>query len=171
MNYSATCKGDEARIKVEEARPGVYRVRIDGEDLEVDFFNTRENIYSLIIGQQSYEVDINAEEEGNYAVQLNGNRFDVDITDERKRKLAEKMAAGNSGRQEIKSPMAGNIWKVLKQQGDRVEEGEVLLILEAMKMENEICAPATGVVTSMNAVEGSAVSAGALLCQLDQPED
>lgn len=170
MNYRATCKGDDARIRVEETHPGVYRVRIDGEDFDVDFFNTRENIYSLIIGQKSYEVDINAEADSNYAVQLNGNHFDVAIVDERKRKLAEKMAVGSSGRQEIKSPMAGNIWKVLKQQGDSVHEGDVLLILEAMKMENEICAPTTGVVTSMNAIEGSAVTAGALLCQLDQPE-
>ncbi len=67
--------------------------------------------------------------------------------------------------------MAGNIWKVQKKQGDRVKKGEVLLILEAMKMENEICSPIDGIVTSMNALENGSVAAGALLCLLDQSED
>ncbi|MCK4509340.1 MAG: acetyl-CoA carboxylase biotin carboxyl carrier protein subunit, partial [Desulfuromonadales bacterium] len=85
-------------------------------------------------------------------------------------KLAEKLGAGASGRQEIKSPMAGSIWKLLKNQGDAVKEGEVLLILEAMKMENEIRSPIEGVVTSMDVEEGSTVSAGTRLCLVESAE-
>jgi biotin carboxyl carrier protein len=170
MNYAATFKGEDLRVKVEESEPGLFRVCIDGETYEVDFFDAQDNIFSLIIDHQSYEIDIDEVGCGNYSVLLKGDHFDVQIVDEKKKKLAEKLGAGASGRQEIKSPMAGNIWKLMKSQGDTVTEGEVILILEAMKMENEIRSPIDGVVTTMNSVEGSAVSAGALLCQIDPVE-
>jgi biotin carboxyl carrier protein len=171
MNYVATFKGVDLPVKIEEPGLGRYRVRVDGEVYDVDFFNAQENIYSLIIDHQSYEVDIDEIGDGNYSVQLKDDHFDIHIVDENKKKLAEKLGAGTCGRQEIKSPMAGNIWKVLKKQGDSVQEGEILLILEAMKMENEIRSPIEGFVTSMNVVEGSPVSAGSLLCLLDPEEN
>ena len=171
MNYVVTFKGKNLPVKVEESGPGLYRVRVAGEAYEVDFFNTQENIYSLIIEHQSYEVDIDEVDSGNYTVLLKEDHFDVQIIDEKKKKLTEKLGSGASGRQEIKSPMAGNIWKIMKNQGDSVKQGEVLLILEAMKMENEIRSPIEGIVTNLNAVEGSAVSAGALLCLLDPAEN
>lgn len=171
MNYTATCQGKKSQVKVEDSGSGRYRVNLDGESYEVDFSNPQERTYSLIIDQQSYEVDISVKEANSYSIQLKSEHYNVAIVDERKRKLAEKMASVSSGRQEIKSPMAGNIWKVQKKQGDRVKKGEVLLILEAMKMENEICSPIDGIVTSMNALENGSVAAGALLCLLDQSED
>mgnify|MGYP002637522292 CR=1 FL=1 len=170
MNYVATFKSEDVRVKVEESGPGLYRVRVDGEEFEVDFFSAQENIYSLIIDNHSYEVDIDEVGRDQYSVLLKDDHFDVQIVDEKKKKLAEKLGAKAGGRQEIKSPMAGNIWKLMKNQGDNVSEGEVLLILEAMKMENEIRSPIEGVVTSMSAVEGTAVSAGALLCLLEPTE-
>jgi biotin carboxyl carrier protein len=170
MNYVATCKGEDVQIKVGETDLGSYSVRVDGDFFLVDFFSAQENIYSLIIDHHSYEVDIDEGGRDQYSVLLKDDHFDVQIVDEKKKKLAEKLGAKAGGLQEIKSPMAGNIWKLMKNQGDTVKEGEVLLILEAMKMENEIRSPIEGVVTSMNAVEGAAVSAGALLCLLEPAE-
>ena len=170
MAYIATVKDENFRIKVEESKPGVYCVRINDEDYQVDFFKARENIYSLIIDHQSYEVDVDEIDNDIYSVMLKDDHFDIQIIDEKKKKMAEKFAGGRGKRQEIKSPMAGNIWKLLKNQGDTVKEGEVLIILEAMKMENEIRSPIEGVITSMNTVEGTAVSAGSPLCQIDPTE-
>jgi len=167
MAYIATLNGKDARVKVEESQPGLYRVRIGDQEYPVDFFQAQENVYSLIIDQQSYEVDIDEHGNGSYSLLLRGEHFAVQLVDERKKKLAEKRDAGATKRQQIKSPMAGNIWKVLKNQGESVKAGEVLIILEAMKMENEIRSPIDGVVSSMDAVAGNAVSAGAPLCLVD----
>lgn len=63
----------------------------------------------------------------------------------------------------VTAPMPGNMWKVIVKEGDEVKEGDVLCILEAMKMENEIMAPKAGKVASVNVSEGGAVSSGDVL--------
>lgn len=170
MAYVAIYKGEDFRVKIEEPESGHYSVQINDEVYEVDFFKAQENIYSLIIDHQSYEVDVDELDNDTYSVMLKDDHFNVQVVDERKKKLAEKLAVGASGRHEIKSPMAGSIWKLLKSPEDEVKEGEVLLILEAMKMENEIRSPIEGIVTSVNVEEGSTVSAGARLCLVDPAE-
>lgn len=77
--------------------------------------------------------------------------------------VAAKPAAPAGGGASVTSPMPGNIWKVMVKPGDNVKNGDVLIILEAMKMENEIFAPADGVVASVEVKEGVAVGAGDLL--------
>jgi len=73
-----------------------------------------------------------------------------------------------SGDQEVvDSPMPGNIWKILVKEGQEVKENDVLLILEAMKMENEITAPKDGKVTSILTQEGAAVNTGDKLVIID----
>ncbi|GAB6087613.1 biotin/lipoyl-containing protein [Alkaliphilus crotonatoxidans] len=66
----------------------------------------------------------------------------------------------------VTAPMPGNIWKVLVKEGEAVKQGQVLIILEAMKMENEIMAPADGAVASLYVKEGVAVNGGDLLVAL-----
>ncbi|MBE6918138.1 MAG: biotin/lipoyl-binding protein [Ruminococcaceae bacterium] len=72
--------------------------------------------------------------------------------------------AAPAGGEKVTAPMPGNILSVNVAAGDTVKRGQVLLILEAMKMENEIMAPCDGVIASVNTSKGSAVESGALLC-------
>ena len=74
------------------------------------------------------------------------------------------VAAAPAGGEKVCAPMPGNILSVNVAAGDTVKRGQVLLILEAMKMENEIMAPCDGVIASVNTTKGSAVESGALLC-------
>ena len=69
-----------------------------------------------------------------------------------------------SGGESVNAPMPGNILKVAVSVGQTVKEGDVLVVLEAMKMENEIMAPCDGTVASVNTTKGAAVETGALLC-------
>lgn len=75
--------------------------------------------------------------------------------------------AVSAGQEVIDSPMPGNIWKILVKEGQEVKSGDVLLILEAMKMENEILAPRDGKVASIATSEGSAVNTGDKLVIMD----
>jgi biotin carboxyl carrier protein len=76
-------------------------------------------------------------------------------------------AAASADQEVVDSPMPGNIWKILVKEGQEVKENDVLLILEAMKMENEITSPKDGVVTSILTQEGAAVNTGDKLVLID----
>jgi len=82
-------------------------------------------------------------------------------------KEEKKEVAVAPGQEVIEAPMPGNIWKIEVKVGDVVKAGDVLLILEAMKMENEIVAPRDGVVASINTTEGAQVNTGDKLIVLD----
>lgn len=75
-------------------------------------------------------------------------------------------ASAPAGGTIVESPMPGNIWKVIVKEGQQVKEGETLIILEAMKMENEIPAPCDGVVASLHVAEGAAVNGGDILVSI-----
>lgn len=81
-------------------------------------------------------------------------------------KATPKAAAAPAGGESVTAPMPGTIFDLKVKEGDTVENGQVLLILEAMKMENEIVAPAAGKVVSINAAKGAAVNAGDVLVVL-----
>jgi biotin carboxyl carrier protein len=167
MPYIATHQGKTTRVKVQETAPGVFQVSLDGRDYQVDFLEPQPNLFSLIIDGRSFEVDVDARaEEDRYQVVIKGDAYDVEMVEEKK-KLALKLAGGASGRQDLRSPMAGNVRQILVQPGDRVAPGQVLLILEAMKMENEIKSPIDGVVASVSARIDAPVAAGDPLCVVD----
>ena len=105
-----------------------------------------------------------------YRVNVNGTAYEVEIelvgeTDGAPAaKAAPKAAAPSGAGEQVKSPMPGTILAVNVKEGDAVKAGQVLMILEAMKMENEIMAPADGKVTSLAVAKGNTVESGALLC-------
>jgi acetyl-CoA/propionyl-CoA carboxylase biotin carboxyl carrier protein len=121
--------------------------------------------------------------EQTYTVEVSGKRFDVRVvgpplaaaagsngalaapaarpaSPSRSRRASAKAADGPGG-DTLASPLQGNMWKVLVKQGDTVEEGQLLCIIEAMKMENEITAHKAGTISELPIVEGAAIQAGA----------
>lgn len=172
MAYIVTYKGKEHTIGVEECHPGSYQVVLGGKQYLVDYFEPQDSLLSLIIDGKSYEVDIEGSDTGAcYGVDIEGDHFELEVVEEKKKKLAKKLAAGLTGRQEIRSPMSGNVLKIMVKEGEPVEAGQVLLILEAMKMLNEIKAPVAGVVGSLNAREGVPVATNDLLCVVEPVEE
>ncbi|MBQ3817407.1 MAG: biotin/lipoyl-binding protein [Clostridia bacterium] len=79
-------------------------------------------------------------------------------------KPANPAPASNAGGETVSSPMPGTILSVNIQNGDSVKKGDILMVLEAMKMENEIMSPCDGTISSVNVSKGSAVETGAVLC-------
>ena len=120
--------------------------------------------------------------EQTYTVEVSGKRFDVRVlgppfagagagasngasagpaSAPRPPKRAERKSASGGGPDTLPSPLQGNMWKVLVKQGDTVEEGQLLCIIEAMKMENEITAHKSGTIVELPITEGAAIQAGA----------
>lgn len=108
-----------------------------------------------------------------YKVNVNGTEYEVSVEEIKggapsKAAPAKKAApaAAPAGGETVKSPMPGTILSVNVAEGDTVKKGQVLMILEAMKMENEIMAPCDGKVTSVSTSKGSAVESGTVLCTI-----
>jgi biotin carboxyl carrier protein len=108
-------------------------------------------------------------ERGHYVLNHDGYRYAVDALDERTRAIRDvsAAAAGASGPQPLKAPMPGLIIRVTVAVGDRVAAGDGIVAMEAMKMENELRAPAAGIVKAVHATPGTAVEKGALLVEFE----
>jgi biotin carboxyl carrier protein len=104
-----------------------------------------------------------------YTIDLDGFRFPVEALDERTRAIRQLAGAvvKPAGPSSLIAPMPGLVLRVLVQDGDRVQEGQGLVVIEAMKMENELRAPTAAVVRHVSVAPGSAVEKGAALIELD----
>ena len=123
--------------------------------------------WSVVLHGRRYKVEVEKgpDSEGNAIVRINGVRKDIRVMDERTQ-LLEKMGmsvAPSAGSGDVNAPMPGKVLQVLVEPGQAVEEGQPLLVLEAMKMENVIKATATATVSEVPVREGDAVEKGSLL--------
>lgn len=164
MHYVAEIDGKKYNIDIDETG-GVMRVCLNGQSVTVDLQQvTAPSLFSLIQDGQSYEVFAEPAEKG-YAVVIAGTRFVVDVADERSLRLAsvEKRQVERRGDMVIKSPMPGLVVDIHVQAGDTVKAGQSLVILVAMKMENEIRAFGGGTVKSVHVHQGDKVDVGQAL--------
>jgi biotin carboxyl carrier protein len=143
-------------------RDGVFLVSVDGRQCEVDVKETG-GVLSLLVGTKSYEVSVDAG-----TVHVDGIPVEVAIVSPRPSwARAAAASGGTGGPQRVTAPMPGKIVKLLVKPGDRVEPRQGLVVVEAMKMENELRARAAGTVAEVRAIEGTTVEAGAILVILE----
>lgn len=161
MKY-VTIVGDE-QYTIEINRNG--QVTVDGQVVDVDMRQMQDTtMYSIIIGGHSHDVRMN-EGNGAYIVQLSGEIFEVVVEDERTRRLAGLKGGpgATTGEVVIKAPMPGVVVDVLVTQGQRVEQGDIVVILESMKMQNEFKAPRSGQIHSVRVTAGDKVEQHAVM--------
>jgi len=106
---------------------------------------------------------------GRYALWIDGWRFDVEALDERTRAIRDLGAAqaAAAGPSPVRAPMPGLVVKIHVAVGDKVEAGQAVVVMEAMKMENELRAPGAGTVRAIHAQVGVAVEKGSSLVEFD----
>ena len=154
--------GPQARkVQVEVARAGPrLLLRLDGRELEADAVEVATGTYSILLQGQSFEVRVQPEPDGRLHVQTCGEEFPVEILDPRVWRGKRGGVLEAEGRQQVTAPMPGKIVRLLVAAGDTVEAGQGLLVVEAMKMQNEIRAPKSGTVERIFVSEGQPVTAG-----------
>lgn len=154
--YIATVNGEEYRVELLDGK----RVAVNGVVYQVDFQAIGDQpLYSLLASGRSFEANV-VQREGAWEVLLEGVLYVVQVEDERERRLRQQ-----AGRElasnvlvQVKAPMPGLVVEVLVQPGDVVEKGQVLLLLESMKMQNEIRAPRKGTVLNVYVQPGDSVN-------------
>ena len=126
-------------------------------------------LWLLRVGDAVYRVTVRpGAVAGQYTLELDGYRFSIDAVDERGRSIREmtRASAAAAGPAPLKAPMPGLITRILVAPGDTVAEGQGLVVMEAMKMENELRSPSAGTVRSVAVTPGTAVEKGAILVEL-----
>ena len=150
-------------VEIEEVGKSLYRVAVDGNEFLVDGKKTGIANYSLIVDNRSFEVDVDTLED-EYRVLVDGRSYHIHLVDERRVRLGGLQSGIQlQGRQKISVPMPGKVIAVLVGEGDKVEKGQGLVIVEAMKMENEVRSPIAGEVKEVKVKPGDALEAGAAL--------
>ena len=152
---------DSKTVELEIDRDdGNFVVTMDGEEHRVDAHKLEGDFYSILIGHRSYEVSVARSKQG-YIVRQGGHELSVVLSDPSRR--GREAAFGSSGPEEIISQMPGRVMRVLVEVGQAVEEGDGVIVVEAMKMENEIACSRAGTVQEIRVEPGATVEAGAVL--------
>jgi len=170
MHYVAIVNGEERQVEITEVAPFRYRVTMDGRTLEEDAPALRDDSLSLLLGHQAYSVESEQDPGGQGEnLLVRGHLVHVEVLDMRKIRLrhAQSLALTHDGPRQVTAPMPGKIVAVLVREGDQVASGQGLLVVEAMKMENELRSPKAGVVRQLAAQPGAAVEGGAVLCVVE----
>ena len=167
MAYKAMLGDQTYTISVHELDEHQYKIVIDDEEHIIDGRRLTGHVYSLIVENKSFTVDV-AEKDDEYTVAYEGKSFQVGVLDERKaRRGGAGASLGGAGEKEVCSMMPGKVVELLVQTGDAVEKDQGVIIIEAMKMENEIRAPVAGTVKAVHVEVGQAVESGELLVELE----
>jgi biotin carboxyl carrier protein len=155
MKYVTTVDGKEFIVEVMDEK----HVSVNGQVLEVDFESVDgQPVYSLIIGGKSYEGYVYPDEQ-KWQVLLHGRLYQADVEDEREKRLREAASGSvaEGGEFHLKAPMPGLVVAIPVAEGQAVKKGQVLLILESMKMQNELKAPRDGTVSRIRVKAGETV--------------
>jgi biotin carboxyl carrier protein len=161
MKLAATV-GDALETIEVVGRDGRFRVTIGERVWEVDARFPQPGLCSLLIDGVSYVADVR-ETEGAFVVEVRGERYGICVEEEARYIIRTRGSAGSHGGQVVTAPMPGRITYVSVRAGDTVAAGDPLLVIEAMKMENEFKARTAGTVTDVRVAAGQAVNPGDVL--------
>jgi acetyl/propionyl-CoA carboxylase alpha subunit len=160
MTYEITIDGNRYRLDLSQVE-GHWSCRVDGGEVEVDAVLARPNVLSLLIGNQAYEVKCERVG-GDVHIWVGSRRFAAEVRDPRSLRSRTR-AVDDHGPKKVTAPMPGKVVRILLSQGAEVEAGAGVLVVEAMKMQNEVKSPKKGTIQKIMVSEGAAVNAGDVL--------
>ena len=159
--------GGKTRVVELTRNSETWRISLDGNPLDADAVEVATNTFSILLDGESYEVRITPKPDGKLVVNTSTEEFTCEVADPRAWRGRRHGAMEAEGRQQITAPMPGKVVRVLANAGDKVEAGQGILVVEAMKMQNEIRSPKSGRVEKILVSEGQAVNSGDVLAWVD----
>jgi biotin carboxyl carrier protein len=161
MVYDVTIGGKRYRLRLERAGAG-WHCRLDGREIEVDAILVRPDVLSILIGGRAYEIKREYTATDMH-LWVGGVSYLVELHDPRSLRGRRGATADEQGPRKLLAPMPGKVVRVLVSEKQPVEAGQSILVVEAMKMQNEIKSPKKGVVQKIVAAEGANVNPGDVL--------
>ena len=169
MKFEVHLEGSDGKTKrvVElERTDGVYRIQLDGKAVDANAVQINANTISILLNGQSFEVHVAPALDGKLKLQTGPHEFTAEVVDPRAWSGRKHNLVEAEGRQQIVAQMPGKVIRILVKAGDAVEAGQGVIVIEAMKMQNELKSPKKGVVERVIVKEGQNVSAGEILCSV-----
>jgi biotin carboxyl carrier protein len=147
-------------------------ISINGKPYEVEMLKRiSENIFSFAVNQRIYQIEIDMKDSGSAIISADGIYHEIDISNETKKLIKKYLqttnTSGNASSVRIKAPMPGLVVKIASEAGMKINKGDKLMILEAMKMENAVTSSINGVVKEIFVREGSPVEKDQLLAEIE----
>lgn len=161
MNYDVTIDGRNYRLELIRA-DGRWQCRLDGRELHMDAILSRRDVLSVIIDGKSYEVK-RERTATDLHLWVGPVRYAAEVRDPRSLLSRKGSGADEKGPKKLVAPMPGKVVRVLVEEKAQVEAGQGIIVVEAMKMQNEIKSPKAGIVQKLVASDGAAVNAGDVL--------
>ncbi len=164
MKYEVEIQGREATIEFEQ-RNGRVQARVGTRHYDLDVVSPEEGTYTFLLGDRVYEANVWAPEPSSLRVKIGGHLFSTKIIDRKHRRPT--IEPGTEGRQTLIAPMPGKVVRVLLGAGDQVVQGQGVVVVEAMKMQNEIKSPKSGHIVEVRVSEGATVNANQVLAVVE----
>ena len=162
MKYEVLLAG-KTRVVEFTQQNGAWKISLDGDALDANAVEVAPNIFSVLLNGDSHQIRIAPRPDGTLTLHTGLAEYHAEVTDPRSWRGRRHGAVEAEGRQQITAPMPGKVVRLLVKQGDLVEAGQGLLVVEAMKMQNEIRSPKSGKIEKLFAKEGQPVNAGEVL--------
>jgi biotin carboxyl carrier protein len=153
--------GERHRLELEKAATG-WECKLDGEPVHIDAVIPRRDVLSLLVDGHSYEIK-REQTATDLHMWVGSSRFAVELRDPRSLRSRQKAGGDETGPKKIVAPMPGRVVRLLVAEGCEVEAGQGMIVVEAMKMQNEIKAPKKGLVKKISTSPGAAVNPGDVL--------
>ncbi len=158
----------ENKFEVEVARDGSNVIaKVDGREYILYASEPETGVVLLKHDNTVYEAMVSSNTAGAYKVELKGRSHEIRIVDPKRLRGSESGSGHDPGHAEIRTAMPGKIVRILKRPGDAVEKGDGVIVVEAMKMQNEMRSPRDGSISEIRFVEGDTVAAGDILVVIE----
>jgi biotin carboxyl carrier protein len=164
MRYEAEIDGRQLSIELEQ-RDGRVQARVGSREYELEVVSPEAGVYTFLTDDRVYEANVWAPEPNSFRVLVGGHVFATNIIDRKHRRPAAEHVM--EGRQNLVAPMSGKVVRVLVAAGDEVELGQGVVVVEAMKMQNEIKSPKSGRVIEVRVAEGATVNTNQVLAVVE----
>lgn len=168
MKLQAEIDGEKHEITIH--RDGeIVRAEIDGRRLEASASQPEHDVFLIKTNGRIFQASVEKppDEPGISRVQIGKQSFDISVIDPKRLRSSAGDGVHADGLAEIKTAMPGKVVRVVCSVGDEIEKGSSVLVVEAMKMQNELKAPKSGIVKEIRVAEGSTVSAGDILATIE----